>query len=136
MQNLELGIFKQNVNTMATRSQINGEPTAPLPVTCPSARCPLPSWSRTFSSGEALLEHARQNRPQHPLCTTCLRVFKDIAALEQVRSCNYCSNGRASFNQCLTARRSKTRRHMPTLQPKIQVTVCYRPALALLDCAS
>jgi hypothetical protein len=68
---------------MATRNHVNGEPTAPLSVTCPSARCPLPSWSRTFSSSEALLEHARQTRPQHPLCTTCLRVFKDTAALEQ-----------------------------------------------------
>ncbi|KAH9000780.1 hypothetical protein EDB86DRAFT_451960 [Lactarius hatsudake] len=66
---------------MAARNPINGEPTTLL--TCPAARCPLPSWSRTFSSTDALLEHARQSRAQHPLCTTCLRVFKDPAALEQ-----------------------------------------------------
>ncbi|KAF8271873.1 hypothetical protein EI94DRAFT_1796734 [Lactarius quietus] len=67
---------------MATRNQINGEPTQTT-VTCPASRCPLPSWSRTFSNNEALLEHARQTRAQHPLCTICLRVFKDTAALEQ-----------------------------------------------------
>ncbi|KAI9458852.1 hypothetical protein BJY52DRAFT_1267523 [Lactarius psammicola] len=66
---------------MAARNPISGEPTTLL--TCPAARCPLPSWSRTFSSNDALLEHARQTRAQHPLCTTCLRVFKDTAALEQ-----------------------------------------------------
>ncbi len=116
----------------AARNPINVEPTTLL--TCPAARCPLPSWSRTFSSTDALLEHARQTRAQHPLCTTCLRVFKDTAALEQVRGRN-CSSVRPSLNQ-VTARRSKTRRRMPTLQPKIQVTVRHRPALALLECPS
>jgi hypothetical protein len=54
-------------------------------LTCPALRCPLPTWNRTFSSADALLEHARQTKPLHPLCTTCLRVFKDTAALDQVR---------------------------------------------------
>ena len=116
---------------MATRNQINGETTALL--TCPAARCSLPSWSRTFSSSEALIEHARQNRAQHPLCTTCNRIFKETAALEQVRNC---SSVQSSLNQLPTAHRSETRRHMPALQPKIQVTDCHRPALAVLDCAS
>ena len=53
-------------------------------LTCPALRCPLPTWNRTFSSADALLEHARLTRPLHPLCTTCLRVFKDTAALDQV----------------------------------------------------
>lgn len=54
-------------------------------LTCPALRCPLPTRNRTFSSADALLEHARQTKPFHPLCPTCLRVFKDTAALDQVR---------------------------------------------------
>jgi Zinc-finger of C2H2 type len=60
---------------------------------CPASRCPLPTWDRTFSSAEALLEHARQTRTQHPLCTTCLRVFKDTAALDQVRDFVFHAHG-------------------------------------------
>ncbi|KAI0251930.1 hypothetical protein BJV78DRAFT_1207792 [Lactifluus subvellereus] len=63
-----------------TRNQNNGEPSM---LSCPASRCPLPAWGRTFSSAEALLDHARQARALHPLCMTCFRVFKDTAALDQ-----------------------------------------------------
>ncbi|KAH9985615.1 hypothetical protein BJV77DRAFT_99461 [Russula vinacea] len=52
-------------------------------LTCPALRCPLPAWNRSFPSADALLEHARLTRAFHPLCTTCFRVFKDTAALDQ-----------------------------------------------------
>ena len=54
-------------------------------LTCPALRCPLPTWNRMFSNADVLLEHARQSKALHPLCTICLRVFKDTAALDQVR---------------------------------------------------
>ncbi len=60
----------------------NGELTM---LTCPALHCPLPAWNRTFESADALLEHARLNKTLHPLCPTCLRVFKETAALDQVR---------------------------------------------------
>lgn len=52
-------------------------------LTCPALHCPLPTRNRTFSSADALLDHARQTKAFHPLCTICLRVFKDAAALDQ-----------------------------------------------------
>ncbi|KAH9974046.1 hypothetical protein BGW80DRAFT_1458600 [Lactifluus volemus] len=66
---------------MSTTLSQNGGQTATI--SCPASRCPLPAWSRTFSSADALLDHARQTRTLHPLCTTCNRVFKDTAALDQ-----------------------------------------------------
>jgi len=67
-------------------------------LTCPALRCPLPAWDRTFPSADVLLEHARQTKAFHPLCTTCLRVFKDTAALDQVRD-YFLATVRTQFNQ-------------------------------------
>jgi hypothetical protein len=126
---------------MSTTLSQNGGQTATI--SCPASRCPLPAWSRTFSSADALLDHARQTRTLHPLCTTCNRVFKDTAALDQV--CLFIS---ISFSCCptffngifcalfLAARRSKTRRSMSALQPKIQIPIRSRPTLARFDRAS
>ena len=79
---LFLGFIKHYMASVSARNQTNGEPTL---ITCPALRCPLPTWNRTFTSADALLEHARLTRALHPLCATCLRVFKDPAALDQVR---------------------------------------------------
>ncbi|KAH9990961.1 hypothetical protein BJV74DRAFT_836625, partial [Russula compacta] len=68
--------------SVSARNQSNGESSSTTLI-CPAARCPLPAWSRTFSSADALLEHARQTKGLHPLCTTCFRIFKDAAALDQ-----------------------------------------------------
>lgn len=72
---------------------------------CPALRCPLPTRSRTFSSADALLEHARQTKALHPLCAMCLRVFKDAAALDQVRdyfSLTFALNSTRSHVFCST----------------------------------
>ena len=104
---------------------------------CPALRCPLPSWDRTFSSAEALLEHVRQTKAFHPLCTTCLRVFKDTAALDQVRD-YFLYYPRLIQSELVfsVACRGKTRRHMSTLQSKIQIAVRPRPTLARFECSS
>jgi hypothetical protein len=68
--------------SVSARNPTSGESAM---LTCPALRCPLPNWNRTFSSADALVEHARQTKAFHPLCTICLRVFKDTAALDQVR---------------------------------------------------
>ncbi|KAI0305154.1 hypothetical protein B0F90DRAFT_1701764 [Multifurca ochricompacta] len=52
-------------------------------LSCPASRCPSSTRNRSFSSADALLEHARQSKSLHPLCSTCLRIFKDTAALDQ-----------------------------------------------------
>ncbi|KAI0264705.1 hypothetical protein BC834DRAFT_937493 [Gloeopeniophorella convolvens] len=62
---------------------MNIKPTRDTMLSCPAVHCPLPTWNRTFPSAEALIEHARQYRPVHPICTVCFRVFKDSAALDQ-----------------------------------------------------
>jgi hypothetical protein len=66
-------------------------------VSCPAELCPLPAWNRTFSTADALLDHARQTGALHPLCMTCSRVFKDIAALDQV--CHFCFHPRVPAAQ-------------------------------------
>lgn len=72
------------MGSVSARNPTSGESTM---FTCPALHCPLPAWNRSFSSADTLLEHARQTKAFHPLCTTCLRVFKDTAALDQVRDC-------------------------------------------------
>ncbi|KAI9511637.1 hypothetical protein F5148DRAFT_1169374 [Russula earlei] len=68
---------------MASASARNQDIGESSMLVCPASHCPLPVRSRTFSSADALLEHARQTRVFHPMCTTCLRVFKDTIALDQ-----------------------------------------------------
>ena len=121
-----------------TRNQNNGEPSM---LSCPASRCPLPAWSRTFSSAEALLDHARQTRALHPLCMTCFRVFKDTAALDQVRELFFfrariLHPSSIRFSRIFTARRGKTRCYMSTMQSKIQIPIRSRPTLARFNCAS
>jgi hypothetical protein len=124
----------------STRNQNNGES---FMISCPASSCPLPTWNRTFSSADALLDHARQTRALHPLCPTCNRVFKDTAALDQVRDFFFSSRTRILYpsltiHPCtyFVARRSKTRCYMSTLQPEIQVPIRSRPTLASFDRAS
>jgi hypothetical protein len=121
--------------SVSARNQNNGESST---LVCPASRCPLPTWNRTFSSADALLEHARQTRTLHPLCTTCLRVFKDPAALDQVRDSFFCSHPTPSSITILcpyVARRGQTCRHVSALQSKIQVAICPRPTLARFVCS-
>ena len=91
----------------STRNPTNGEST----ITCPALRCPLPTWDRTFSNADVLLEHARQTKAFHPLCSVCLRVFKDTAALDQVRDYFSLLFALSSIYFCL-ARRGETCRRM------------------------
>jgi hypothetical protein len=114
----------------SARNPTNGESTT---LTCPALRCP--SWNRTFSSADALLEHARQTKAFHPLCTICLRVFKDTAALDQVR--DYFSLLFALRSHFFPiARRGETCRRLSTLQSEIQIAIRPRPTLARLVCSS
>jgi hypothetical protein len=134
-------LIRQKVFMASTsaRNQNSGESSTTL--VCPASRCPLPTWNRTFSSAEALLEHARQTRTQHPLCTTCLRVFKDTAALDQVRDfvSLKLSTHPGSIRilvYAVAARRGETRRRMSALQSKIQVAIRPRSTLARFVCSS
>src|SRR6266850_1340374 len=103
----------------SARNQNSGESSTTL--VCPASRCPLPTWDRTFSSAEALLEHARQTRTQHPLCTTCLRVFKDTAALDQVR--DFVIHEPRLNHYTIVTSRGEACRRMSALQSKIQVAI-------------
>ena len=116
----------------SARNPTNGES---IMLTCPALRCPLPTWDRTFSSADALLEHARQTKGCHPLCTTCLRVFKDPAALDQVRD-NFSLLFTLRSHFFNIARRGETCRRMSTLQSQIQIAIRPRPTLARLVCSS
>ena len=123
------------MGSVSTRNPTNGESTM---FTCPALHCPLPAWNRSFSSADTLLEHARQTKAFHPLCTTCLRVFKDTAALDQVRDCFSLLTVRHSMVSriLLVARRGETCCRVSTLQSEIQIAIRPRPTLARLDCAS
>jgi hypothetical protein len=114
----------------SARNPTNGEST----ITCPALRCPLPTWDRTFSNADVLLEHARQYKAFHPLCTTCLRVFKDTAALDQVR--DYFSLLFVLNSIIFVARRGEACRRMSTLQSEIQIAIRPRPTLARIICSS
>jgi hypothetical protein len=119
---------------MASRNQTNGEQAV---LTCPALRCPLPAWNRSFPSADALLEHARLTRALHPLCTTCFRVFKDTAALDQVREFFWLLFTLNSIRSSrIVARSGETCRRMSTLQSKIQIALCSRPTLARFLCSS
>jgi hypothetical protein len=128
-----------STSASSARNQSNGETSATL--VCPASRCPLPTWNRTFLNAEALLDHARQTRNLHPLCTTCLRVFKDTAALDQVRDLFLCSYPPqpSSFRilfYIVVARRGEACRRMSALQSKIQVAIRPRSTLARFVCSS
>ena len=126
-------LISLSMASVSARNATNGESTM---FTCPALRCPHPAWNRTFSSADELLEHARQTKAFHPLCTTCLRVFKDTAALDQVRDNVPLLFALNSISLYFVARRGETCRRMSTLQPEIQIAIRPRPTLACLICSS
>ncbi|KAI0064889.1 hypothetical protein BV25DRAFT_1822659 [Artomyces pyxidatus] len=64
---------------------------------CPSSLCPLPLRDRNFSSVDALVDHAKETRALHSMCSVCHRLFKDSEAQAQhmeakhVVSCESCN---------------------------------------------